>query len=236
MTIKLINVTKHYRTLQGRHTVYKNFNLTIERNKSIGVIGHNGAGKSTLLKLICGAELPDLGRVERNMSVSWPLAFTGFFSSDLTGTANATFCARLYNQDPKRVVDFVKDYSGLGKFMDWPVKGYSSGMRAKLGFSLSLAIKFDCILIDEVLTVGDVAFREKAARALEELRSRSSFVMVSHDLKAVVRNCDRVVIISGGAEPVISDDVTEAVKEYYYRRLAEIREPASLELSGGPEL
>jgi capsular polysaccharide transport system ATP-binding protein len=123
MSVELVNITKHYRTLQGRHTVYRNFNLKIERNQHIGVIGHNGAGKSTLLRIIAGVEVPDHGRVIRNMSVSWPLAFTGFFASDLTGTANAKFCARLYGLDARDVVAFVTEYSGLGKFMDWPVKG-----------------------------------------------------------------------------------------------------------------
>ncbi len=232
MSIELINVTKHYRTLQGRHTVYRNFSLKIGRKDSIGVIGHNGAGKSTLLKLICGAEVPEKGRVVRNMSVSWPLAFTGFFAPDQTGTANATFCARLYGKNPKEVVEFVREFSGLGKFMDWPVKGYSTGMRAKLGFAISLSIRFDCILFDEVLSVGDVAFREKASQALDQLRSRSAFVMVTHDLKAVLRHCDRVIVI-GGPEPFISDDVKTTVKEYYYKRLADMEDPKLLKQNGG---
>lgn len=233
MTIELINVTKQYRTLQGRHTVYRDFNLKVGRNDSLGVIGHNGAGKSTLLKLICGAEIPDRGRIVRNMSVSWPLAFTGFFAPDQTGAANATFCARLYGKDPKEVVEFVRDFSGLGKFMDWPVKGYSTGMRGKLGFALSISIKFDCILFDETLSVGDVAFRQKAAKALDTLRERSAFVMVTHDLKAVLRHCNRVVVIGGSPTPVVSDDVRETVKEYYYSRLAATEDPSLLGERGG---
>jgi capsular polysaccharide transport system ATP-binding protein len=232
MTIELINITKHYRTLHGRHTVYRDFNLAVGPHDAIGVIGHNGAGKSTLLKLICGAELPDKGRVVRNMSVSWPLAFTGFFAPDQTGTANATFCARLYGKDPKEVVEFVRDFSGLGKFMDWPVKGYSNGMRGKLGFALSLSIRFDCILFDEVLSVGDLAFREKASAALDKIRSSAAFVMVSHDLKTVLRHCNRVVVI-GGPRPIVSNDVKTTVKEYYYRRIASMEDPTVLKRGGG---
>jgi capsular polysaccharide transport system ATP-binding protein len=215
MTIELVNVSKSYRTLHGSHAVYRDFNLTIEPRQSIGIIGRNGAGKSTLLKLISGAERPDSGKVLRRMSVSWPLAFTGFFQPNLTGSANVIFAARLYGRDPRAVLESVRDFSGLGKFMDWPVKGYSTGMRGKLGFALSLAIKFDCLLIDEVLSVGDAAFREKAEAALETLRETSSIVMVTHNLKEIIRLCDRVIVI-GGPEPIMSTDVKKTVKRFYY--------------------
>jgi capsular polysaccharide transport system ATP-binding protein len=232
MSIELIDITKQYRTLQGKHTVYRNFSLKIGRTESVGIIGHNGAGKSTLLKLICGAEMPDKGQVLRKMTVSWPVGFSGFFTPDQTGTANAAFCARLYGRNPKEVVQFVRDFSGLGKFMDWPVKGYSTGMRAKLAFALSLSIRFDCMLFDEVLSAGDMAFREKATKAIETLRSRSAFVMVTHDLKAVLQHCDKVVVIERGKKPFVSADVKTTVKEYYYRRLAEM-EDAKLAERGG---
>jgi capsular polysaccharide transport system ATP-binding protein len=216
VSIELVNVSKSYRTVHGVHSVYRNFNLRIDKGDSVGVIGHNGAGKSTLLKLISGAEKPDAGEVRRGMSVSWPLAFTGFFQLDLTGTHNAMFAARLYRRDPKKLVAFVREYSGLGKFMDWPVKGYSTGMRAKLGFALSIGIRFDCLLIDEVLSVGDVGFREKAAQAIEELRRTRSVVMVTHNLKEVMRMCNRVVLIRSGMAPTVSDNVKDTVKRFYY--------------------
>ena len=213
MTIQLINVTKTYRTMRGAHPVYKNFNLTINRRESIGIIGRNGAGKSTLLRMIAGSEQPDSGRILRNMTVSWPLGFSGFFDLDQTGTANAMFAARLYRRDPRKVVESVREFSELGKFMNWPVKGYSTGMRSKLGFALSLAIRFDCLLIDEALSVGDIAFREKAAKAIDELRKERTVLMVTHNLKEVIRMCTKVIII-GGPEPIVSDDVTKTVKRF----------------------
>jgi capsular polysaccharide transport system ATP-binding protein len=232
MSIALVDVTKQYRTLQGKHTVYRNFNLKIGRKDAVGIIGHNGAGKSTLLKLICGAEMPDKGQILRNMSVSWPVGYSGFFSPDQTGTSNAAFCARLYGRNTKEVVQYVREFSGLGEFMDWPLKGYSSGMRQKLAFALSLSIRFDCMLFDEVLSAGDMAFREKATKAIETLRSRSAFVMVTHDLKAVIKHCERVVVIERGKPPIVSDDVKATVKDYYFRRRA-ATEDASVAERGG---
>jgi capsular polysaccharide transport system ATP-binding protein len=216
MTIELIGVSKSYRTTRGVHHVFRNLDLLIGRNESIGIIGHNGAGKSTLLKLVAGSEQPDAGRIDRDMSVSWPLGSTAFFNQELTGTANVIFAARLYGRDPKRVLEEVRAFSELGKFMDWPVKGYSTGMRSKLGFALSLAIRFDCLLIDEALAVGDVAFREKAAVAIEEIRRSSTILMVSHNLKDVMQMCDKVIVIRAGAAPVVSTDVKKAVKTFYY--------------------
>lgn len=213
MTIQLINVSKSYRTLHGVHYIYRDLNLTIQRSECIGIIGRNGAGKSTLLKMISGAEQPDSGRVVRNMSVSWPLAFTGFFDLTLTGTANAIFAARLYGRDPAEVVKRVRDFSELGRFMDWPVKGYSTGMRSKLGFALSLAIRFDCLLIDEALAVGDISFRAKAEAAIEELRKDRTVIMVTHNLKEVERMCTKVIVI-GGPQPIISTDVRQTVKQF----------------------
>jgi len=233
MSIELVGVTKQYRTLQGKHTVYRDFSLSIGRTESVGIIGHNGAGKSTLLKLICGAEVPDKGQVIRKMTVSWPVGFSGFFSSDQTGTTNAAFCARLYGKNPKQVVEFVREFSGLGKFMDWPIKGYSSGMRAKLAFSLSMSIRFECMLFDEVLAAGDVAFREKATKAIETLRSRSAFVMVTHDLKAVLKHCDKVIVFEREKAPLVSTDVRNTVKEYYYRRLAAMEDSKIAQQGGG---
>ena len=215
MTIQLVNVTKSYRTIHGVHRIYRDFNLTIGRRETIGIIGRNGAGKSTLLKMISGAEKPDSGRIIRNMSVSWPLAFTGFFDVELTGTANCAFVARMYQRNAAEVVARVRDFSELGKFMDWPVKGYSTGMRAKLGFALSLAIRFDCLLIDEILSVGDVGFREKASQAIERLREDRTVVMVTHNLKEVLRMCTKVIVI-GGPEPLVSTNVKQTVKDFMY--------------------
>lgn len=213
MSVQLVNVTKSYVTRGQRHTVLRRLSLDIPSGLNVGVIGPNGSGKSTLLKLIAGAELPDSGTVRRRARISWPVGFSGALNPGLTGTANARFCARLYGRDPNEVVRFTREFSALDDFMDWPVKTYSKGMRSRLAFAVSMAIDFECLLIDEVMSVGDADFRAKCVSALNERRARSSLILVTHNLKEVRRLCDRVVILGGG-EPIISDDVTETIKFY----------------------
>jgi len=214
MSIELINVSKTYSSLGRHHTVFKNLNLTIPRGMSLGVVGPNGAGKSTLLRLIAGGEEPSSGRVNRNnMSISWPVSFSGFASQHLTGEATARFVARIYNRNPKEVAEFAADFAELGMFMKLPVKTYSSGMRARLGFALSMAIEFECLLMDEAGAVGDAGFRAKSTAALEERKKRCSVIMASHNLKEIVRLCDQVLVL-GGPEPVLSKNVKRTVSLY----------------------
>lgn len=211
--IELYGVSKAFVTMGRRHTVFRNLDLKIEKGVNLGVIGPNGAGKSTLLKMLAGAEIPDSGVVRRYSRLSWPVGFAGAFDRQLSGIANARFCARIYNRDPAEVTAFTTDFSGLGDFMKWPVKVYSSGMRARFAFALSMAIDFECLLIDEVLGVGDADFQAKCATALDERRRTSDIILVSHNLKDIIRLCDRVVIL-GGEKPIISDDVVKTVKRY----------------------
>lgn len=213
MSVEVVGVSKAYVTLGRRHQVFDNLSLSFPPRITVGLIGPNGSGKSTLLKLIAGGEQPDEGYILRNMRLSWPIGFSGAVNPGMSGTANARFCARLYGRDPKDVVRFVQEFSGLEDFMEWPVRTYSKGMRSRLAFALSMAIDFDCLLIDEVMSVGDADFRAKCSAALEERRARGNFILVSHNLKDITRLCDRVVIL-GGREPIISDDVTAAVKHY----------------------
>jgi capsular polysaccharide transport system ATP-binding protein len=145
--------------------------------------------------------------------MSWPLGFSGAFSANLSGIANARFVARIYNRDPDYVAQFTREFSGLGEYMDWPLQVCSTGMRARFAFALSMAIDFETILIDEILGVGDADFRAKCAAALDERRSRADIILVSHNLKDIIRLCDRVVIL-GGRQPIVSDDVLKTVKRY----------------------
>ena len=213
MSIELVGISKTYVTLGRRRTVFKNFNLTIPKGVNLGVIGPNGAGKSTLLSIVAGQLHPDNGRVVRNMSVSWPVGYGGAAAANLTGTLNCRFIARLYGKDPDEVTRFVADLSELQEYMDWPVKTYSSGMRGRLNFALSMAIDFDCLLVDEGLGAGDQFFREKAEAAIAERRKRASLLYVSHNLQEVVKLCDRVLVL-GGPQPDLSDDVAGRVKQY----------------------
>lgn len=211
--IELANISKTYITLGRRHTVFKNFNWVVEPGINWGVIGPNGSGKTTLLRLIAGSLVPDTGIIRRTMSVSWPLGYSGGLSQNLTGVINCRFMARLYGKDPDEVTRFAADWSELGKFMDWPLKTYSTGMKSRLAFALSMAIDFDCLLIDEGMSAGDARFKAKAQDAIEERRKKSSLLLVTHSLKEVTRLCDRLVVL-GGPRPEITDDVQRRVKQY----------------------
>jgi capsular polysaccharide transport system ATP-binding protein len=222
MSIDLINVSKSYSTLGRRKVVFKNFSLTIPKGVNLGVIGPNGSGKSTLLGLIAGYLHPDSGKIRRNMTVSWPIGYSGGIGTNVTGIVNCRFLARLYGKDPQEIVDFVTDFTELGEYMSWPVKTYSSGMRSRLNFALSMAIDFECTLVDEGMGAGDQFFRSKAEALIEERRKRSSFVLVTHNLPEVVAQCDKVLVL-GGPEPELCDDVDERVKQYI-REMTELRE------------
>jgi capsular polysaccharide transport system ATP-binding protein len=225
MSIELINVSKTFQTLGRRRTVFKNFSLTIPKGLNLGVIGPNGSGKSTLLSLVAGGLHPDTGKIRRNMSVSWPIGYSGGVSTNVTGIVNCRFLARLYGKDPKEIVDFVTDFTELGEYMTWPVKTYSSGMRSRLNFALSMAIDFDCTLVDEGMGAGDQFFRSKAEALIEERRKRSSFILVTHNLPEVVAQCDKVLVLGWG-EPELCDDVEERVKQYV-RDMTDLREKKS---------
>ena len=197
--IRLINVCKDYETKAGPRRILDNINLTINPGERIGILGRNGAGKSTLVRLISGAEPPTLGTIERNMSVSWPLAFTGGFHSGLTGADNLRFVCRIYGVDFESRLQFVKDFSELGIYLYEPVANYSSGMRARLAFAVSMTIDFDCYLIDEVLAVGDQRFRERCRVELFEKRADKSMLIVSHSHRYLKGNCHRFLLFRDGA-------------------------------------
>lgn len=196
--IKLTNLSKDYPTKAGMRRVLSNINLTINPGERVGILGRNGAGKSTLIRLISGAEPPTVGTIERNMSVSWPLAFTGGFHGTLTGADNVRFVCRIYGVDFEPRFDFVKDFSDLGIYLNEPVATYSSGMRARLAFAISMTIDFDCYLIDEVMAVGDERFRERCRVELFEKRKDKAMLIVSHSHRYLKGNCDRFLLFRNG--------------------------------------
>lgn len=196
--ITLDDVAKRYKTRRGIHTVLSGVNLTVRPGDKIGVLGRNGAGKSTLIRLISGAELPTRGRVSRRMSVSWPLAFGGAFQGSLTGVDNVRFICRVYGAGFKAALPFVEEFAELGKFLREPVKTYSSGMRARLAFAISMAIEFDCFLIDEVISVGDARFHEKCRHELFEKRRDRAMIIVSHEAHNIREHCERACVLDNG--------------------------------------
>lgn len=211
--IEFIEVSKFYPVKRGRKIILDQASFKFPENKNIGVLGRNGAGKSTLLRLIAGSELPDTGRILRRGKFSWPLGFSGGFNPDLSGEENLRFVSRIYDADLREVIDFVEDFSELGKSLKEPVRTYSSGMSAKLAFGLSLAIDFDVYLIDEVMAVGDAQFKKKSRAAFEERRQTSSLIVVSHDMKTI-RDYSDVIIILDQQQLKIYDDIELAIKTY----------------------
>jgi capsular polysaccharide transport system ATP-binding protein len=196
--IRLENINKSYPTRGGPVHVLRDVNLTIRPGERVGILGRNGAGKSTLIRLISGAELPTSGTVRRGMSVSWPLAFGGAFQGSLTGYDNLRFICRIYGVDPENKIAFVEEFSELGLYLREPVKTYSSGMRARLAFAISMVIEFDCFLIDEIIAVGDARFHEKCHRELFQRRGDRAMIIVSHDSGYIRDHCTRAAVLVGG--------------------------------------
>lgn len=196
--IRFNDVVKSYPTRQGDRVILDHVSFTLGRGEKLGVMGRNGAGKSTLIRLVSGAENPNSGTVEHGMSVSWPLAFGGAFQDGLTGQDNIRFISRIYNQDFRKNFDFVERFAELGTYLREPVSSYSSGMRARLAFAISMIIEFDCYLIDEISAVGDVRFHEKCQVELFERRADRAMLIVSHDINYVREHCRRFAVLHLG--------------------------------------
>jgi capsular polysaccharide transport system ATP-binding protein len=207
------NVCKTYKHGASHKQVLNNINLVVEPGDRIALLGRNGAGKSTLIKLIGGVEMPTSGKITRNMSISWPLGFAGGFQGSLTGYDNARFIARIYQREYSQIRGFLEDFTELGRQLKMPVKTYSSGMRARLAFGLSLAIEFDCYLIDEVILVGDQNFNRKCHYELFERRRDRTMILASHSPQVVRQLCNRAVVIHQ-TESTEYSDVNLAVEKY----------------------
>lgn len=214
--IKIENLTKSYRTPTGRHYVFKDLNIEIPSGKSVAFIGRNGAGKSTLLRMIGGIDRPDSGKIITNKTISWPVGLAGGFQGSFTGRENVKFVARLYakQEELKEKIEFVEEFAELGKYFDMPIKTYSSGMRSRLGFGLSMAFKFDYYIVDEVTAVGDARFKEKCAQLFKERHKESSFLMVSHSLNSLKEFCDVAIVFKDDNVVGFYDDVQEGIEEY----------------------
>lgn len=211
--IELDGVSKSFRTDTGYRVVLDDVSIALPTDRHIGVLGRNGAGKSTLLRMISGAEEPDAGRISKYARVSWPLGFTGGFHPALTGRENLRFICRAYDADIDEVTAFVEDFAELGEYFDMPIQTLSSGMRARLAFGLSLAMRFDFYLIDELVSVGDFWFRAKAAQEFDRIRSEAGLLLVSHSPATIKKFCDTGLVLRHG-KLVIFDDLDAAVNYY----------------------
>jgi capsular polysaccharide transport system ATP-binding protein len=211
--IEIQNLVKKYPTRHGVTTVLDQVNLRVNAGKKIGILGRNGSGKSTLVRLISGAERPTSGTVWRGMSVSWPLAFGGAFQGSLTGLDNLRVICRIYGTSTEDKISFVQEFSELGKYLREPIRTYSSGMRARLAFAISMVIEFDCFLIDEIIAVGDSRFHEKCHIELFEKRKDRAMVIVSHDAGYIRDHCEEAAVLIGGK--LFSFDHVDEAQTFY---------------------
>jgi len=211
--ISCIDITHEYPAHGGRRRVLDHVNFDLEPGQKLGILGRNGAGKSTLVRIIGGVEIPTAGEVRRSMSVSWPLAFSGAFQGSLSGIDNLRFICRIYNLDYDSTRAFVDDFAELGRQLGEPVKTYSSGMRARLAFALTIAIEFDCYLIDEVIMVGDARFTRRCQEELFEKRGDRSIILVSHEMNFIRTVCDSAAVIHN-SHFTMCDSVADAISFY----------------------
>lgn len=211
--IRLVDVCKRYKIGNQYRIILDHLNADFVPGVNIGILGRNGAGKSTLVRIIGGATYPDSGYVERTSRISWPIGFAGCFNNKLSGRANLRFVSRIYGADIKEVTDFVEDFSELGKYMDMPIKNYSSGMAAKLAFGLSMAIGFDYYLIDEVSAVGDAAFREKCNKVFDQRKKKATLIVVSHNIGTIKKHCNAAGVLNNGTL-IFHKNVDDAIAMY----------------------
>lgn len=215
--LRVEGLGKTYRTAE--RPVFSDLTFDLNRRGRLAILGRNGQGKSTLIRMLGGIIPPNEGYIRWAMSQSWPIGFGGGFQGSLTGLDNIRFLSRLYIKEFTEMRDRVDEFAELGRALRQPVKHYSSGMRARLAFGLSLAIEFDCYLIDELVAVGDSRFQEKCRHELFERRAERAFMMASHDTNLITHYCDRALIIEGGRAKVF-DDIQEAVDVYGWLRAA----------------
>lgn len=212
--IELKNVSKFYPSKLGRRYVLDDVSLNIPTNKNVAILGPNGAGKSTLLRMLGGIDIPSKGSINSNAVISWPLGLSGGLQGSMTGRENCRFVARIHGVPKNNILEeWVKEFSAIGDAFELPIKTYSSGMRSRLAFALSMAFEFDLYLIDELTSVGDKSFKEKSQKTLAERKDRANFILVSHSLNMLKKQCD-VGILIHEKKLMYFDDVNDAVNEY----------------------
>jgi len=214
--IELNNVTKYFQTKHGKKYILDNVSIVIPSHTNIGILGRNGAGKSTLMRMLGQIEFPNNGKITSANSFSWPLGLSGGFVGNMTGKANVRFVCRLYgksNKEIQEIITTIKDFTELGDYFDMPIKTYSSGMKSRLNFGLSMVFDFDYLLIDETLSVGDTRFKKKSKEALMKKIETCSVLLVSHDMKILRELCDAGIVVNEGKMHYY-ENINDAIDEY----------------------
>lgn len=211
--IEFRGVSKYFLTPHSRKVVLDRLSLTLPHGARVGLLGRNGAGKSTMIGMISGTVRQDEGRIVRHGSVSWPLGFAGSFANEMTGAQNVRFVARIYGIDSDELLAYVEDFADIGDFINMPVRVYSSGMKARLAFGLSMGISFDWYLVDEITAVGDAAFRAKSLAVFQQRLAASGLIMVSHSMPTLREYCNCGLVLNGG-KAAFYEDIEEAIGVY----------------------
>ncbi|MEZ5910806.1 MAG: ABC transporter ATP-binding protein [Paracoccaceae bacterium] len=211
--LKLDGICKTFRLGNRQKVVANNISVVFPSRTSVALLGRNGAGKTSLLRIVAGTMRPDSGRVVSDGTISWPVGFAGSFHPELTGAQNTRFIARVYGVDTKNLSAFVEDFAELGLHFHQPFKTYSSGMRSRLAFGVSMGIHFDTYLVDEVTSVGDAAFREKSKAVFNARLETSGAVVVSHSMSMIKAMCQAAAVLEGG-KLTYFDDVDEAIARH----------------------
>jgi capsular polysaccharide transport system ATP-binding protein len=217
--ISFENVSKSYHIRKFRKDVLNDLNFSIPTGCSLGICGANGAGKSTLMRLISGVEAPTAGVIKRSVSCSWPIGYSSCFQSSLTGADNARFIARIYSKNIEQLLAYVEDFAQLGAYFHQPIYSYSAGMMARLAFGISLAIDFDCYLVDEVTAAGDDRFRQRCEDALHHRRSAGTLLMISHDPNTLRAYCERGAVLQEG-KLIFFNTIDEAIDVHMHNQAA----------------
>jgi len=211
--IRLEGVSKYYPTRFGPKYVLRNLNIDIPGDRDVAILGSNGAGKSTLLRLLGGIDFPSQGRIISKRFISWPLGLASGFQKRMTGRENVRFVCRIHGiNETADIENYVLEFSELGRAFDLPIGGYSSGMRAKFGFAVSMGFDFDTYLMDEITAVGDQHFRKKCSQAMSDKRESSNIILVSHDLSLIKEQCNAAILLAYGRA-----DFYESVDQAIYR-------------------
>ncbi|STX28917.1 Capsule polysaccharide export ATP-binding protein ctrD (Capsular-polysaccharide-transporting ATPase) [Legionella beliardensis] len=216
--IEAINISKYYKVQGKKHIVFNDLSLCIKPGERIALMGSNGAGKSTLLRILCGIEKPSSGVVNITSRLSWPVGVAGGFIANLTGRENVKFVCRLFMNDKDETIEkinFVQDFAEIGHYFDMPVQTYSSGMRSRLAFGLSMAFDFDFYIVDEALAVGDLSFRKKCKLIFNEKAESKGIIMVSHSVGVVREFCKQGIFLKG-TKIIKANSIEEIIQLYKY--------------------
>ena len=214
--IRFENVSKFYPTKQGRAYIYKDVNIELPTDKSIGVLGPNGAGKSTLIRMMGGADVPSRGNIITDRKISWPLGLQGGLQGVMSGRENVRFVARIHGYKKTHVIEQqVEEFAEIGRYFDEPVKTYSNGMRARVAFGLSMAFDFDfdVLLLDELNAVGDANFRKKSEDLMKAKMDKTKVIMVNHSIPQLKKFCEAGLLVKDKSI-MYFNRLEDAVEEY----------------------